>query len=173
MTAPDRTTLSGYPLPKAGTATGRYRARCGAGARAGCGRRAPAGFQQLDQREFDALHRGVSGSRQRSQKIKRRCSEPFLSCAQLRDVYRINGLRTRYFCRPDFSDILKAYIAGAAYDKEVVECHTNTFILARMEQYHHNWHPSRYRSWRKACYAWPRLPKISRRRPANKSARLS
>jgi hypothetical protein len=32
-------------------------------------------------------------------------------------------------------DILDAFIAGAAYDKEIVDCHSSAFMLARMEQY--------------------------------------
>jgi hypothetical protein len=34
-------------------------------------------------------------------------------------------------------DILEAYIAGAAYDRDVIVCHADAFKLARLEQYRH------------------------------------
>jgi hypothetical protein len=61
----------------------------------------------------------------------------FHSCAQLRDVSGTMGYDLVTFVARTLCDILEAYIAGAAYDKEVVECHSNAFMLARLEQYRH------------------------------------
>jgi hypothetical protein len=61
----------------------------------------------------------------------------FHSCAQLRDVSGTMGYELVTFVARTLCDILEAYIAGAAYDKNVVECHANAFMLARMEQYRH------------------------------------
>jgi hypothetical protein len=61
----------------------------------------------------------------------------FHSCSQLRDVSGTMGYELVTFVARTLCDILEAYIAGAAYDKDVVECHTNAFMLARLEQYRH------------------------------------
>jgi len=61
----------------------------------------------------------------------------FHSCAQLRDVSGTMGYELVTFVARTLCDILEAYIAGAAYDKEVVDCHSNAFMLARLEQYRH------------------------------------
>ena len=59
------------------------------------------------------------------------------SCAQLRDVGGTMGYQLVTFVAQALCDILDAYIAGAAYDKEVIVCHTDAFRLARLEQYRH------------------------------------
>lgn len=59
------------------------------------------------------------------------------SCAQLRDVGSTMGYQLVTFVAKTLCDILEAYIAGAAYDKDVIVCHTDAFKLARLEQYRH------------------------------------
>jgi hypothetical protein len=68
---------------------------------------------------------------------KRAMERAFHSCAQLRDVSGTMGYELVTFVAKTLCDILEAYIAGAAYDKDVVVCHSNAFMLARMEQYRH------------------------------------
>jgi hypothetical protein len=58
-------------------------------------------------------------------------------CSQLRDVGGTMGYQLVTFVARTLSDILEAYIGGAAYDKKVVDCHIDAFMLARMEQYRH------------------------------------
>lgn len=86
--------------------------------------------------EFDALNAAladVAGD----PKDKAALQRAFHSCAQLRDVSGTMGYDLVTFVARTLCDILEAYIAGAAYDKEVVECHSNAFMLARLEQYRH------------------------------------
>lgn len=86
--------------------------------------------------EFDALNAAladVAGDH----KDKAALQRAFHSCAQLRDVSGTMGYDLVTFVARTLCDILEAYIAGAAYDKEVVECHSNAFMLARLEQYRH------------------------------------
>lgn len=59
------------------------------------------------------------------------------SCAQLRDVGGTMGYELVTFIARTLCNILEAYMAGAAYDNDVIECHTNAFMLAKMEQYRH------------------------------------
>jgi hypothetical protein len=86
--------------------------------------------------EFDALNAALADVA-RDPKDKAALQLAFHSCAQLRDVSGTMGYELVTFVARTLCDILEAYLAGAAYDKEVVECHTNAFMLARMEQYHH------------------------------------
>jgi hypothetical protein len=58
-------------------------------------------------------------------------------CAQLRDVGTTMGYELVTFIARTLCEILEAYIAGAPYDQNVIDCHSNAFMLARMEQYRH------------------------------------
>lgn len=57
--------------------------------------------------------------------------------SQLRDVGGTMGYELVTFIAKTLCDILEAYMAGAAYDKNVIECHSNAFLLAKTEQYRH------------------------------------
>ncbi len=59
------------------------------------------------------------------------------SCAQLRDVGGTMGYELVTFIARTLCDILEAYAAGAAYHQNVIDCHVNAFMLARLEQYRH------------------------------------
>lgn len=61
----------------------------------------------------------------------------YRSCAHLRDVGGTMGYELVTFVAKTLCDILEAYIAGAAYDKNVIDCHINALMLAKMEQYRH------------------------------------
>lgn len=58
-------------------------------------------------------------------------------CAHLRDVGSTMGYELVTFIARTLCEILEAYIAGAPYDQEVIDCHSNAFRLARMEEYRH------------------------------------
>jgi hypothetical protein len=58
-------------------------------------------------------------------------------CAQLRDVGATMGYELVTFVARTLCEILDAYVAGAPYDQEIIDCHRNAFLLARMEQYRH------------------------------------
>lgn len=56
---------------------------------------------------------------------------------QLRDVGTTMGYELVTFIARTLCEILEAYIAGATYDQNVIDCHANAFMLARMERYRH------------------------------------
>lgn len=87
-------------------------------------------------REFDVLNTALAEVAD-DPKDKGALQRAFHSSAQLRDVSGTMGYELVTFVARTLSDILEAYIAGAPYDKDVVECHNNAFILARLEQYRH------------------------------------
>jgi hypothetical protein len=60
-----------------------------------------------------------------------------LSSEQLRDVGGTMGYELVTFIAKTLCEVLDAYIAGGAYDKEVIECHQDAFKLARLEAYRH------------------------------------
>lgn len=93
-------------------------------------------FKLWIDREFDALNTALAQIDKRPGD-KAALTRALHSCAQLRDVSGTMGYELVTFVARTLCDILEAYIAGAAYDKEVVECHTNAFMLARQEQYRH------------------------------------
>lgn len=59
------------------------------------------------------------------------------SCAHLRDVGTTMGFELVTFIANNLCEILDAIKAGAAYDKDVIDCHLDAFRLARMDQYRH------------------------------------
>lgn len=58
-------------------------------------------------------------------------------CMHLRDVGATMGYELVTFVARTLCEILDAYIAGAPYDQNVIDCHSDAFLLARMEQYRH------------------------------------
>lgn len=85
-------------------------------------------FKQLTDAlaEIDS-HRGDKGALENA----------YRSCAHLRDVGGTMGYELVTFVAKTLCEILDAYIAGAAYDKNVIDCHINALMLAKMEQYRH------------------------------------
>lgn len=61
----------------------------------------------------------------------------YRSCAHLRDVGGTMGYELVTFVAKTLCEILDAYIAGAAYDKNVIDCHIDALMLAKLEQYRH------------------------------------
>lgn len=86
--------------------------------------------------EFDALNMALNEI-ELDPTDKSAMERAFHSCAQLRDVSGTMGYELVTFVARTLCDILDAYIAGATYDKEVIDCHNNAFMFARMEQYRH------------------------------------
>jgi hypothetical protein len=58
------------------------------------------------------------------------------TCGQLRDVGATMGYELVTFVANNFCHVLDA-MAGAAYDKDMVDCHMDALLLARTEQYRH------------------------------------
>jgi chemotaxis protein histidine kinase CheA len=59
------------------------------------------------------------------------------ACSQLRDVGGTMGYELVSFIASNFCHILDAIKAGAAYDKDMIDCHMDALLLARTEQYRH------------------------------------
>jgi len=59
------------------------------------------------------------------------------ACRQLRDVGGTMGYELVTFVANNFCDVLDAIKAGAAYDKDMIDCHMDALLLARTEQYRH------------------------------------
>ncbi len=59
------------------------------------------------------------------------------ACGQLRDVGATMGYELLSFIASNFCHILDAIKAGAAYDKDMIDCHMDALLLARTEQYRH------------------------------------
>lgn len=93
-------------------------------------------FSNWMNNEFDMLNAALADVAS-NPKDKDALQRAFHSCAQLRDVSGTMGYDLVTFVARTLCDILEAYIAGAAYDEKVVECHNNAFMLARLEQYRH------------------------------------
>jgi hypothetical protein len=58
------------------------------------------------------------------------------ACSQLRDVGATMGYELVTFVANNFCHVLDA-MAGAAYDKDIVDCHMDALLLARTDQYRH------------------------------------
>jgi hypothetical protein len=58
------------------------------------------------------------------------------ACSQLRDVGATMGYELVTFVASNFCHVLDA-MAGASYDKDIVDCHMDALLLARTDQYRH------------------------------------
>jgi len=58
------------------------------------------------------------------------------TCCQLRDVGATMGYELVTLVANNFCHVLDA-MAGAAYDKDIIDCHMDALLLARTEQYRH------------------------------------
>lgn len=58
-------------------------------------------------------------------------------CAQLRDTSATFGFEFATFIAKNLCDILDVVKAGAAYDKDVIDCHIDALFLARSSTYRH------------------------------------
>lgn len=58
-------------------------------------------------------------------------------CAQLRDTGATFGFEFATFIAKNLCDILDVVKAGAAYDKDVIDCHIDALFLARSSTYRH------------------------------------
>jgi hypothetical protein len=95
-----------------------------------------ADFSVWIDNEFDTLNAALSEI-ESDPSNKGALERAHRSCAQLRDVGGTMGYQLVTFVAKTLCEILEAYIAGAAYDTEVIVCHTDAFKLARLEQYRH------------------------------------
>jgi len=61
----------------------------------------------------------------------------YQACCGLRDVGTTMGFELVTFVADNFCGILDAMKAGAPYDREMIDCHIDAFLLARTEPYCH------------------------------------
>ena len=61
----------------------------------------------------------------------------YRSCSQLRDVGATMDFELVTFVANNLCEILEAIKAGAAYDKDMIDCHISALFLARTDQYRH------------------------------------
>lgn len=61
----------------------------------------------------------------------------YRACCGLRDVGTTMGFELVTFVADNFCGILDAMKAGAPYDREMIDCHVDAFLLARTEPYCH------------------------------------
>jgi hypothetical protein len=59
----------------------------------------------------------------------------YRACCGLRDVGTTMGFELITFVANNFCGILDAMKAGAPYDREMIDCHIDAFLLARTEPY--------------------------------------
>jgi hypothetical protein len=59
------------------------------------------------------------------------------ACCGLRDVGTTMGFELVTFVAENFCGILDAMKAGAPYDREMIDCHIDAFLLAKTEPYCH------------------------------------
>ena len=59
------------------------------------------------------------------------------ACCGLRDVGTTMGYELVTFVADNFCGVLDAMKAGAPYDREMIDCHIDAFLLARTEPYCH------------------------------------
>jgi hypothetical protein len=68
-----------------------------------------------------------------SDKLSLECA--YRNCSQLRDVCAAMGYEIVTFIAKNLCKIIAGIKAGAAYDKDIIDCHINAFVLAKMDQY--------------------------------------
>ena len=61
----------------------------------------------------------------------------YRSCCELRDVGATMGYELITFVANNLCKILDVIKSGAAYDREMINCHVDALLLAKMEQYRH------------------------------------
>ena len=59
----------------------------------------------------------------------------YRNCSQLQDVCAPMGYELVAFVAENLCKIITTFKNGAAYDKEMVDCHINAFLLARSDEY--------------------------------------
>jgi hypothetical protein len=57
------------------------------------------------------------------------------NCAQMQGVCAAMGYGLVAFVAENLRRIISAVMTGAAYDKEIVDCHTDAFLLAKSDHY--------------------------------------
>jgi chemotaxis protein histidine kinase CheA len=61
--------------------------------------------------------------------------DAYRNCAQLQGVCAAMGYDLVTFVAENLCKIISTVMTGAAYDKEMIDCHTDAFLLAKTEQY--------------------------------------
>jgi len=61
----------------------------------------------------------------------------YRNCSQLRDVGATMGFELVSFVANNLCEIIDAIAAGAAYEKDMIDCHIDALLLARTDPYRH------------------------------------
>ncbi len=61
--------------------------------------------------------------------------DAYRNCAQLQGVCAAMGYDLVTFVAENLCKIISTVMTGAAYDKEIIDCHTDAFLLAKSDQY--------------------------------------
>ena len=61
--------------------------------------------------------------------------DAYRNCAQLQGVCAAMGYDLVTFVAENLCKIISTVMTGAAYDKEMIDCHTDAFLLAKSDQY--------------------------------------
>ena len=61
--------------------------------------------------------------------------DAYRNCAQLQGVCAVMGYDLVTFVAENLCKIISTVMTGAAYDKEIIDCHTDAFLLAKSVQY--------------------------------------
>lgn len=61
--------------------------------------------------------------------------DAYRNCAQLQGVCAAMGYELVTFVAENLCKIISTVMTGAAYDKEMIDCHTDAFLLAKSDQY--------------------------------------
>jgi hypothetical protein len=59
----------------------------------------------------------------------------YRNCAQLQSVCAAMGYELVTFVAENLCKIILTVMSGAAYDKDMIDCHINAFLLAKTDQY--------------------------------------
>lgn len=61
--------------------------------------------------------------------------DAYRNCTQLQNVCAAMGYELVTFVAENLCKIISTVMTGAAYDKEMIDCHTDAFLLAKSDQY--------------------------------------
>jgi len=93
-----------------------------------------SGFIIWLDRELQELNAALSKvESDSSDKLSLECA--YRNCSQLQDVGAAMGYELVTFIAKNLCKIIATIKAGAAYDKDMIDCHINAFLLAKTDQY--------------------------------------
>ena len=103
--------------------------------------RAEAQIEELKSGFNDWLDRELRELNETLAKVDRDLSDnaslesAYRNCAQLQSVCAAMGYELVTFVAENLCKIISTVMTGAAYDKDMIDCHISAFLLAKTEQY--------------------------------------